>query len=89
LQSANEGDIKMRVIVVEGAEMRTASTPKEYTLDGSVDFTGRPAVKGRSGGRIAGVHILGTVLLCSSLPSRPCFLLFQKPFSDHLHANKS
>ncbi|TVT99738.1 hypothetical protein EJB05_54877 [Eragrostis curvula] len=57
-----EEDIKMRVIVVEGEEM-SAPTLKEdkcceYTLDGSVDIKGRPAVKGRSGGWIAGGLIL-------------------------------
>ncbi|KAK3158778.1 hypothetical protein QOZ80_2AG0141480 [Eleusine coracana subsp. coracana] len=57
--SANEGDMKMRVVVVEGAEMSAATMPKEeYTLDGSVDIKGRPAVKGRSGGWIAGGLIL-------------------------------
>jgi hypothetical protein len=86
----------MRVIVVKGAEMRAACTPKEeHTLDASVNFKSLRAVKGRSGGWIAGVHILGTVLLavCSSLPSRrPCFLLFQNPFSPimsmHTKASK-
>lgn len=31
----------------------------EYTLDGSVDIKGRPAIKGRTGGWIAGTLILG------------------------------
>jgi hypothetical protein len=75
MESANEGDMKMRVIVVEGVEMSAASRPKEeYTLDGSVDIKGRPAVKGRSGGWIAGGLILGTALL--SIPSHlPLFSL--------------
>jgi hypothetical protein len=67
--------MKMRVIVVEGAEMSAASRPKEdYTLDGSVDIKGRPAVKGTSGGWIAGGLILGTAML--SIPSHlPLFSL--------------
>ncbi|KAL5208621.1 hypothetical protein ABZP36_033056 [Zizania latifolia] len=49
--------MKMRVVVVEGDETRTA--PKEdYTLDGSVDIKGSPAVKGKSGGWLAGGLIL-------------------------------
>ncbi|KAG0534608.1 hypothetical protein BDA96_04G293900 [Sorghum bicolor] len=62
--SANDGDMKMRAIVVEGGEMSAPTpTPKqdkccEYTLDGSVDIKGRPAVKGKSGGWLAGALIL-------------------------------
>ncbi|XP_062222373.1 protein NRT1/ PTR FAMILY 7.2-like [Phragmites australis] len=58
--SANDGDMKMRVIVVEGQEMRAPKEDKccEYTLDGSVDIKGRPAVKGLSGGWLAGGLIL-------------------------------
>jgi len=46
----------------------SAPTPKqdkccEYTLDGSVDIKGRPAIKGKSGGWLAGALILGIVLL--------------------------
>ena len=53
----------------------SAPTPKqdkccEYTLDGSVDIKGRPAVKGRSGGWLAGALILGIILLFNlSCPS--------------------
>ncbi|BAF09701.1 protein NRT1/ PTR FAMILY 7.2 [Oryza sativa Japonica Group] len=58
--SGNDGDMKMRVIVVEGDE--TSNAPKdvccEYTLDGSVDIKGSPAVKGKSGGWLAGGLIL-------------------------------
>lgn len=68
MQSANEGDMKMRAIVVEGGGEMSAPTPKqdkccEYTLDGSVDIKGRPAIKGKSGGWLAGALILGIVLL--------------------------
>ncbi|CAL5055264.1 unnamed protein product [Urochloa decumbens] len=58
--SANDGDMKMRVILVEDEEM-AAPTPlpkQDYTLDGSVDIKGRPAVKGKSGGWLAGGLIL-------------------------------
>ncbi|CAO2047917.1 unnamed protein product [Urochloa humidicola] len=62
--SANDGDMKMRVILVEDEEM-AAPTPLpkqdkccDYTLDGSVDIKGRPAVKGKSGGWLAGGLIL-------------------------------
>lgn len=69
LQSATDGggDVKMSVILVEDEEM-AAPTPLpsskqdkccEYTLDGSVDIKGRPAVKGKSGGWLAGGLILG------------------------------
>jgi hypothetical protein len=60
--------MKMRAIVVEGGEMSAPTpTPKqdkccEYTLDGSVDIKGRPAVKGKSGGWLAGALILGIIL---------------------------
>ncbi|KAI4981237.1 hypothetical protein ZWY2020_021722 [Hordeum vulgare] len=60
--SANEGDLKMRVIAMggEAASERRAAEEKlcEYTLDGSVDIKGRPAVKGKSGGWLAGGLIL-------------------------------
>jgi hypothetical protein len=57
------------IVVVEEGEMSApAATPKqgkccEYTLDGSVDMKGRPAVKGKSGGWLAGALILGIILL--------------------------
>ncbi|CAN6280347.1 unnamed protein product [Urochloa humidicola] len=60
----NDGDMKMRVILVEDEEMAVpAPAPKQdkccdYTLDGSVDIKGRPAVKGKSGGWLAGGLIL-------------------------------
>ncbi|KAL6911859.1 hypothetical protein ACP4OV_000664 [Aristida adscensionis] len=58
--ATNDGDMKMSVIVVGGDER---SSPEEdgcieYTLDGSVDIKGRPAVKTRSGGWLAGGLIL-------------------------------
>ncbi|VAI48150.1 protein NRT1/ PTR FAMILY 7.2-like [Triticum urartu] len=60
--SANEGELKMRVIAMggEAAAERRAAEEKlcEYTLDGSVDIKGRPAVKGKSGGWLAGGLIL-------------------------------
>ncbi|CAL5054942.1 unnamed protein product [Urochloa decumbens] len=52
--------MKMRVILVEDEEA-AAPTPlpkQDYTLDGSVDIKGRPAVKGKSGGWLAGGLIL-------------------------------
>lgn len=58
----------MRVILVEDEEMAAPPTPSkqdkccEYTLDGSVDMKGRPAVKGKSGGWLAGGLILGIIL---------------------------
>ncbi|KAG2660647.1 protein NRT1/ PTR FAMILY 7.2-like isoform X1 [Panicum virgatum] len=64
MSAINDGDMKMRVILVEDEETTTASptpTPSkccEYTLDGSVDIKGRPAVKGKSGGWLAGGLIL-------------------------------
>lgn len=33
----------------------------ECTLDGSVDFRGRPAVKGKTGGWVAGSLLLGNI----------------------------
>ena len=65
LQSANEGDMKMRVMVMDGeaaaAAERSATKGKlcECTLDSSVDIKVRPAVKGKSGGWLAGGLILG------------------------------
>lgn len=58
--SANDGDMKMRVIVMDSEAERSAAKEKlcEYTLDGSVDIKGRPAVKGKSGGWLAGGLIL-------------------------------
>lgn len=35
----------------------------EYTLDGSVDFKGRPAVKGKTGGWVAGSLPLGNYFI--------------------------
>ncbi|CAM0944799.1 unnamed protein product [Alopecurus aequalis] len=57
--SANEG-MKMRVVVMDGEAERNAAKQKlcEYTLDGSVDIKGQPAVKGKSGGWLAGGLIL-------------------------------
>jgi hypothetical protein len=47
-----------------GAERRAAEEKLcEYTLDGSVDIKGRPAVKGKSGGWLAGGLILGNFIL--------------------------
>lgn len=62
--SANEGDMRLRVVVMDGeaaaAAERNAAKEKliEYTLDGSVDIKGQPAVKGKSGGWLAGGLIL-------------------------------
>uniref|UniRef100_J3LG03 Uncharacterized protein n=1 Tax=Oryza brachyantha TaxID=4533 RepID=J3LG03_ORYBR len=60
--SANDGDVNTRVIVMEGDESETSNAPKDeccdYTLDGSVDIKGSPAVKGKSGGWLAGGLIL-------------------------------
>ncbi|KAG8071928.1 hypothetical protein GUJ93_ZPchr0006g42335 [Zizania palustris] len=56
--AANDGDMKMTVILMEGDETRTAAPKEEYTLDGSVDIKGSPAVKGRSGGWLASGLIL-------------------------------
>jgi glutamate synthase domain-containing protein 3 len=60
--------MKMRVIVVEGDE--TSNAPKdvccEYTLDGSVDIKGSPAVKGKSGGWLAGGLILRKYFVLNS-----------------------
>ncbi|RLN08252.1 hypothetical protein C2845_PM11G29650 [Panicum miliaceum] len=63
--------MKMRVILVEDEETTmSAPTPVpsskqdkccEYTLDGSVDIKGRPAVKGKSGGWLAGGLILAAL----------------------------
>ncbi|KAF8671997.1 hypothetical protein HU200_049817 [Digitaria exilis] len=55
--------MKTRVILVEDEEMATPTPSKqdkccEYTLDGSVDIKGRAAVKGKSGGWLAGGLIL-------------------------------
>ncbi|KAJ1280450.1 hypothetical protein BS78_04G233600 [Paspalum vaginatum] len=60
--SANDGDMKMMVLVVEGEETRVPAPKQdkccEYTLDGSVDIKGRPAIKSKSGGWLAGGLIL-------------------------------
>jgi len=64
MPASNDGDMKMRVILVEDEETTMAAptpTPSkccEYTLDGSVDIKNRPAVKGKSGGWLAGGLIL-------------------------------
>ena len=34
---------------------------EEFTLDGSVDRNGKPAVRGRSGNWTAGILLLGTI----------------------------
>jgi hypothetical protein len=57
--------MRLRVVVMDGeaaaAAERNAAKEKliEYTLDGSVDIKGQPAVKGKSGGWLAGGLILG------------------------------
>jgi dipeptide/tripeptide permease len=62
--SANEGDMRLRVVVMDGEAAATAERNAakekliEYTLDGSVDIKGQPAVKGKSGGWLAGGLIL-------------------------------
>lgn len=35
----------------------------EYALDGSVDFRGRPAAKGKTGGWVAGSLVLGNYFI--------------------------
>lgn len=50
---------------------------EEYTLDGSVDRHGNPAIKGRSGGWQAGFLILGKLLHIHEAVKRPgLFVLF-------------
>jgi len=74
--------MKMRVILVEDEETTMAAptpTPSkccEYTLDGSVDIKNRPAVKGKSGGWLAGGLILGTYDNSAAQPFLPFLLYF-------------
>jgi hypothetical protein len=57
--------MRLRVVVMDGEAAATAERNAakekliEYTLDGSVDIKGQPAVKGKSGGWLAGGLILG------------------------------
>uniref|UniRef100_A0A0E0G602 Uncharacterized protein n=1 Tax=Oryza nivara TaxID=4536 RepID=A0A0E0G602_ORYNI len=86
--SGNDGDMKMRVIVVEGDE--TSNAPKdvccEYTLDGSVDIKGSPAVKGKSGGWLAGGLILRYVEYDIALPQFGFIAAFMGELSGALFA---
>ena len=80
--ASNDGDMKMRVILVEDEETTTASptpTPSkccEYTLDGSVDIKNRPAVKGKSGGWLAGGLILCAYNNSAAQPFLPFLLSY-------------
>jgi hypothetical protein len=55
LQSAIEGDMKLRVVVMDGEAARRGAPPRrssvcsEYTLDDSVNIKGQPTVKGHPG----------------------------------------
>lgn len=44
---------------MEVDETRGTEEECDYTLDGAVDFKGHPALKGKSGGWLAGTLILG------------------------------
>lgn len=60
-QEAKEVEMKVGVVPMEG-DGGTEAQGKEccdYTLDGSVDLRGSPAIKGSSGGWVAGVLLLG------------------------------
>ncbi|XP_010919866.1 protein NRT1/ PTR FAMILY 7.3 isoform X2 [Elaeis guineensis] len=59
-QEAREGEMRVGVVPMEG-DGGTEARGKEccdYTLDGSVDLRGRPAVKGSSGGWVTGILLL-------------------------------
>lgn len=52
-------ETKVGVVVMEVDETRGTEEECDYTLDGAVDFKGHPALKGKSGGWLAGTLILG------------------------------
>ncbi|XP_038975158.1 protein NRT1/ PTR FAMILY 7.3-like [Phoenix dactylifera] len=59
-QGAREGEMKVGVVPEEGHGGTEAQVEDccDYTLDGSVDLRGRPAVKGSSGGWVSGILLL-------------------------------
>jgi solute carrier family 15 (peptide/histidine transporter), member 3/4 len=75
--------MKMTVILVEDEETTMAAPAPmpstkccEYTLDGSVDIKGHPAVKGKSGGWLAGGLILGMYNNSAAQPFLPFLLSY-------------
>ncbi|KAG1354303.1 putative protein NRT1/ PTR FAMILY 7.3 [Cocos nucifera] len=60
-QGAREGEMRVGVVPMEGDGGTEAQGEDccDYTLDGSVDLGGRPAVKGSSGGWVTGILLLG------------------------------
>lgn len=57
---AENGDMKTRSASFNKEMNEGKDEQYEYTLDGSVDIRGRPAAKGKTGGWVGGVLVLGT-----------------------------